>query len=119
MSIYCGNNRLYKKLLNGSMIIGDRYGCLKKGIGVGKNLPHDDDYTDMYEPIDNTKIYCGTNQILPENYDRMGTNSECHRIGVGVGKRIKAKSKKSRKKRRRKSRSKSKKRSKRKNKYYL
>jgi len=87
--MYCGNNRLSRKLANGAQI-GDRLGCLRRGIYIGLNLPYDEEYTGQYEPIDNTRLYCGTRLNLPENYDRIGQNHECHRIGVGIGKRIKA-----------------------------
>lgn len=56
--MYCGNNRNSKQVKNGNKI-GSRYECLKKGIGVGMNLPLDLDYLDEYIPIDSRKIYCG------------------------------------------------------------
>ena len=98
-SIYCGNNRLHKRLLNSSAVIGERYSCLKKGVGVGLNLPFDREYAEAYEPIDNTRIYCGTKMRLPEGYHRFGENHECHRIGVGIGKSQKAKANSKRRKR--------------------
>jgi hypothetical protein len=33
----------------------------------------------------NTKIYCGDDDILPENYDKMGTRFKCLQKGFGTG----------------------------------
>jgi hypothetical protein len=90
MPIYCGNNAKHKKLTSGSHIIGTRYACMKKGIGVGMNLPVDGDFIKEYEPIDITKIFCGGGNKLPDGYDRIGSTSECLRKGVGIGKKVKA-----------------------------
>ena len=87
MSIYCGNNALYPSLLSGGSKLGTRHECLKKGIGVGINLPVDDTY-EKYKPIDKTKKYCG-NKKLPVGYDRYATLLECLQTGVGIGKKIK------------------------------
>ena len=89
-NIYCGNNRLDTKLTSGQYTIGTRYQCLKKGVGVGLNLPIDRNMLNEYEPIDMFKIYCGNIQILPQGYDKLGSPQECHRKGVGVGKKIRA-----------------------------
>jgi len=88
--IYCGNNRLHPSLKNGSVKLGKRYPCFKKGIGTGLNSPLDKNYNSKYSPIDKTKIYCGKSRTKPPGYDRMGNLSECLRKGVGVGKKIKA-----------------------------
>jgi hypothetical protein len=90
MNYYCGNNRLNRELLNNTKILGTRYKCLQIGIGKGLNLPLDNDYLGDYDPIDDTKIYCGKKEDLPENYDKFGSLSECLRKGVGIGKRQKA-----------------------------
>lgn len=90
--MYCGNNRNFVGLKDG-MSIGTRYGCFKKGIGVGKNLPYDKNYEKKYRPIDSRKIYCGKDNSLPEGYDIMGNNLMCFHKGVGVGKSLKAKDK--------------------------
>ena len=90
MNYYCGNNRLNRELLNNTKILGTRYKCLQIGIGKGLNLPLDNDYLGDYDPIDDTKIYCGKKEELPENYDKFGSLSECLRKGVGIGKRQKA-----------------------------
>ena len=87
---YCGNNRLHRDLLNNTKILGTRYKCLQIGIGKGTNLPFDPDYLDAYEPIDNTVIYCGNGDNLPQNYDKIGSISECLRKGIGIGKRQRA-----------------------------
>ena len=80
--MYCGNNAEYARQKN--LAIGNRYKCMKKGIGVGLHLPLNDAYEYKYDPIDTTKVYCGTKH-LPNGYDRLGNNPECFRKGVGVG----------------------------------
>ena len=69
MSIYCGNNSRHSSLRSGSKRIGSRYSCLKKGIGIGLNLPFDPEYDRRFVPIDSRKIYCGTAVLLPEGYE--------------------------------------------------
>ena len=89
--MYCGNNSRNPSLLDGTKVIGNRRGCLKKGIGVGiHRIPLDLSYLQPYSPIDNRKIYCGNAGQLPPNYDLIGTLQQCYQIGVGVGKSIKA-----------------------------
>lgn len=92
--MYCGNNRRNSKVLSGQQVIGTRYGCLKKGIFVGKSLPYDPEYANGYVPVDGRKIYCGEAKELPNGYDLLGSNSMCYFTGVGVGKAIKSKKKK-------------------------
>ena len=89
MNIYCGNNRLNNNVVNGTSLIGNRYHCFKKGVGKGLSLPIDENYRNDYEPIDNTRIYCGNKEDLPDNYDRFGNLSHCLQKGIGVGKKIK------------------------------
>lgn len=89
--MYCGNNRRNPKVRSGQQVIGTKYGCLKKGIGVGLGLPYDPEYSNRYVPVDGRKIYCGEAEELPEGYDLMGSNSMCYFKGVGVGKALKAK----------------------------
>jgi hypothetical protein len=84
--IYCGNNALHPDLLNGTKIMGTKYQCLKKGIGSGLNAPFDADYALPYQPIDDRKIYCGNQNLLPPGYDRMGNAPQCLQKGVGIGK---------------------------------
>ena len=119
MPIYCGNNKLNSKLVDGSLELGTRYTCLRKGIMKGKNLPYDSDYAGKYEPIVTQKIYCGNKNNLPEEYDRFGSITECLQKGIGLGKSIKAKRKKSRSRKRKKSRSRKRKRKSQKRKYTL
>ena len=88
--IYCGNNRRSRKLTSGRYRIGDRLSCLRKGVYIGENQPYDEEYAGDFEPITNRKLFCGNSNMLPEDYDDFGSNSECLRIGVGVGKRKKA-----------------------------
>jgi hypothetical protein len=90
MNIYCGNNKLDETLLNGSSIIGTRYKCLRKGIGTGLNMKYDNKYNSEYEPIYDTKIYCGDKETLPENYDSFGNLPQCLQKGVAIGKKQKA-----------------------------
>jgi hypothetical protein len=89
-NIYCGNNALHPDLLNGNKRMGTRYECMKKGIGTGLNLPYDEDFNNPYVAIDDTKIFCGDKNILPEGYDRFGNCPQCLQKGVGIGKKIKA-----------------------------
>lgn len=86
--LYCGNNRNNPRLLSGQQVLGSRYQCFKKGVGVGKNLPKnldDDNYAPLYQT---QKIFCGNGDSLPEGYDRLGLPFECLQKGVGVGKSI-------------------------------
>jgi hypothetical protein len=98
MSIYCGNNKNDPKLLNGFSTVGTNYKCLKKGIGIGSRLPYDPLYSNVYNPIDKRKFYCGTNKKAPSNYFAKGSPSICLRTGVGLGKLQKAKMRKEKKK---------------------
>ena len=88
MAYYCGNNRNDPDLVVGAKVIGTRYQCFKKGIGIGLNLPFDPSYAVPYSPIDRTRLYCGTDRKLPDGYTRKGSPSLCLRKGVGVGKGI-------------------------------
>lgn len=82
--MYCGNNRLAV----GNRRIGTRHECLKRGVGIGMNLPPDPDYARGYEPIVDRKLYCGNRSQLPAGYRAFGTNTECLQMGVGIGKRM-------------------------------
>jgi len=92
MEIYCGNNALDSGIVNGTKIIGNKLKCFRKGVGQGLKMPYDKKYTERYQPINNTVIYCGTAENLPENagYTEMGDNVRCLQKGIAVGKRIKA-----------------------------
>lgn len=89
--MYCGNNLANKQLVNGQVQIGTRYSCMRKGIGQGLNMAFDNSYLGDYVPIDDTRIYCGNNDILPNGYDKFGNLTECLRKGVGIGISQKAK----------------------------
>lgn len=88
--IYCGNNSENTNLKNGTVRLGNRYSCLRKGIGKGLHEPKDPAYAGSYSPIDKRKVYCGKTPTLPENYDLMGSLPQCLQKGIGVGKRKKA-----------------------------
>ena len=106
--MYCGNNRNDPDVVVGAKVLGTRYACFKKGIGIGLHLPFDPAYAVPYRPVDRARIYCGTENRTPIGYTRRGSPSLCLRKGVGVGKSIRAK--RPRKSRRRPRRRKSKKR---------
>jgi len=90
MPIYCGNNRLNRRLTSGELDIGSRSKCFKKGVGVGLNQPIDPNYLGEYEPLYIDNFFCGDNEDdAPNNY-RMGTLSQCLQKGVGIGKLQKA-----------------------------
>ncbi|MCK4821505.1 hypothetical protein KA005_37410 [bacterium] len=94
---YCGNNQLAEP----GKPRGSRYQCFRTGIGRGRNLPYDRQYTEGYNPIDNRKIYCGDKHrtlgeanaaLRPGDapYDYMGNAPMCLQKGVGIGKSIRA-----------------------------
>lgn len=83
--MYCGNNRLDPRVVNGDLVVGNRYRCFQRGVGKGMTLPP---YSGDYDPIYNEKIYCGKKDNLPRGYARFGSNSQCFQKGVGVGKKI-------------------------------
>jgi hypothetical protein len=89
-TIYCGNNLLDPDVVSGRSVLGNRYQCLRKGIGTGLNLPFDEKYRGPYQPVDDRKIYCGLNNNLPLNYFAFGSNHNCLQKGVAIGKSIKA-----------------------------
>lgn len=86
-NIYCGNNSQHFDLLNGTKVVGDRYKCLKRGIGVGLHGGLDINVIGPYKPIVDRNIYCGTEEHLPDHYDSFGSNTECLQKGIGIGKR--------------------------------
>jgi len=88
--MYCGNNRFNIDVVNGTRRLGTRYSCLRTGIGKGLKLPLDKTYNGRYAAIDNRKIYCGNDMILPRNYDLVGNLPMCLQKGVGIGKKLKA-----------------------------
>jgi hypothetical protein len=84
MNIYCGNNKLFRGLINGTHIQGNKYDCMRKGFGVGYNMDIDDSYRELWKPIKTDKqFFCGRNRHPTK---RSGTNLECFRKGMKVGK---------------------------------
>jgi hypothetical protein len=47
------------------------------------------EYNEQYEPIEDTRIFCGNGNILPQERNRFGTRDECLRKGYAVGQRQK------------------------------
>lgn len=92
MNLYCGNNRLDPRVLDGSLIIPDphrgKHLCFKKGIGKGLSLPMDPSYGNGYEAINNEKVWCGVGPIPNASYSRTGSIAQCFQKGVGVGKKL-------------------------------
>jgi hypothetical protein len=88
--IYCGNNKKHHELVSNVSRLGTRHECLKKGIGVGINMPLSVDYAGEFEPIDKSRIYCGNNKVKPQGFTRLGSLPNCLQKGIGVGRRIKA-----------------------------
>lgn len=85
---YCGNDANFAGLSTGTHVIGTNYQCLRKGIGVGRNIPYDAAYATPHTPIDPRRFYCGNAAVLPAGggHFAMGSPSKCLQIGVGVGK---------------------------------
>lgn len=90
--MYCGNDLNFPGLLSGTHFLGTNYQCLRKGIGVGSNLPYDSDYAGPHVPVDGRKFYCGNADVPPEDggYFGVGSPSKCLAIGIGIGKAQKA-----------------------------
>ena len=88
MPIYCGNNLNDPKLVAGTHVIGTNYQCLRKGIGVGRNLPYDANYAGAHAPIDPRTFYCGNAAVPPAGggYFAVGWPTKCLQTGIGVGK---------------------------------
>ena len=115
--VYCGNNRNARK----GKPVGSRSQCLKVGIGKGRSLKCETSYGGPYDPIDDRKLYCGDQKIMPSGYDILGSPSLCLKTGIGLGKSLRArqgcgkkksgKPKKSRKKKSRKAKKPQKKKS--------
>ena len=87
-NIYCGNQTNFPGLISGTHILGTNYQCLRKGIGVGSNLPYDEKYTGVHMPVDGRKYYCGNSNVIPVagGYSAIGSPSKCLAVGIGVGK---------------------------------
>jgi hypothetical protein len=88
--MYCGNNKFAPGLMDGTVRLGNRYDCFRRGVGIGLNLPVDPSFRRQYEPIDKERVYCGKKTRRPQGYTRTGNLPQCQAKGVGVGKRLKA-----------------------------
>lgn len=89
--VYCGNNAKSKKLTIEKFKIGKPYQCLRKGIGVGLNLPLNTDMVGPYKPLRKRSFFCGKKaNIDKDKYDRMGDPTECLRAGIVIGQKKKA-----------------------------
>ena len=70
-------------------VMGTRNKCLRKGVGVGMNMPDDKVAEFLRKPRDrlppSARLYCGDKQDLPDGYDGFGTKQQCMRKGVGIG----------------------------------
>ena len=82
---YCGNNQNNV----GNKPIGNRYQCLRQGIGKGLHSKLNPSYGIPYQPIDNRKFYCGLLNQLPNGYDWIGRHSDCFQKGFGIGQLLK------------------------------
>lgn len=85
LGIYCGNNELFGDIVSGARAWGTPYACMRKGVGVGLNLPRDREYRN-YRPRAKRKVYCGT-RALPDGYACVGNLPQCLQKGVAIGKR--------------------------------
>lgn len=91
-NFYCGNNALSPKIIKQGYKIGSPYTCLRKGIGVGLNLPLDKNAAGPYKPIKKNDYFCGKDKTkIPKEYKRLGSSVECLQTGIGIGRKIKAK----------------------------
>lgn len=88
VDIYCGNKGNFTGLMSGTHILGTNYQCLRKGIGVGSNLPYDEKYRGIHVAIDDRKYYCGNSPVLPigGGHFAIGSPSKCLAVGIGIGK---------------------------------
>ena len=84
--MYCGDSNVLPRKYD---VAGTRYSCMKKGIGIGMNLPDENREEFLNKPRDTSsvkeKVYCGNDLLLPEGYARFGKRKECLQKGVGVG----------------------------------
>ncbi len=82
--VYCGDTLPIPDEYD---ILGNRFQCLRKGIGAGMMLPNAQRTAFLARPRvpSPVRVYCGNAPALPPAYTRFGTNSECLRKGFGVG----------------------------------
>ena len=78
------------RVTSGKLRMGTNYECMRKGVGVGRNLPYDPSANGPYRPYDDRKFYCGTQANLPQGYFSFGNPSMCYRKGVGIGRKSRA-----------------------------
>jgi hypothetical protein len=86
--LYCGDS---DRLPEDYDRVGSLPQCLKKGIGIGMSLPdsYRDEYLDRPPKLPPTeRLYCGSKDELPVEYDDFDTRPNCLRRGVGVGLRM-------------------------------
>ena len=95
--IFCGADLADPQLITGQKILGTRYKCMQKGIGLGKFiLPLDQNLVTKlvnnvpYVPVNRKKYYCGNASILPAGYSDFGDLDGCLRKGVAIGKKLRA-----------------------------
>jgi len=79
---YCGNNGAATR----GKPVGTRVQCLRIGIGKGSRLPCTESYAGEYQPIDTRRVYCGDQDVMPDEYDLLGSPSMCLKTGIGIGK---------------------------------
>jgi hypothetical protein len=86
--MYCGNKANYTGIVTGTHYLGTYYQCMRRGIGVGRNLPYDVSYTGLHVPVDPRRYYCGNSLVPPIDggYYGVGSPSKCLSTGIGVGK---------------------------------
>ncbi len=80
--IYCGNQNPIPEDYD---VMGSRYQCLRKGIGVGIYRINIEDRILPQSDPNRPKLYCGTSEDIPQGYVGMATPYQCLRKGVGVG----------------------------------
>lgn len=83
--IYCGDRAA---LPDDYDVMGTRYRCLQKGVGVGMMLPNsrrDEFLARPRPPTGGGRLYCGNAAVLPAGYTRFGLKSQCLKKGVGIG----------------------------------
>ena len=82
--MYCGDSHVLPEKYD---VMGTRFKCMRKGVGVGMVLGEDERlaFLNKIRQPPTEKLYCGDNPTLPTGYTRFGKKTECMRKGVGVG----------------------------------
>lgn len=82
---YCGNKDI---LPDGYTRFGTRHECLRTGYGVCSKSGRQGQRCPLVRRPDNRRparrLYCGTNDILPEGYTAFGSLHDCLKKGFGV-----------------------------------